>query len=307
MSASTHMADLAPVAGTIGSTETVLPVSSVQPSPALATVIHRHGSRKYGASALFPGGTYTITVTMPAQTALGLFGLEFARLASAKVYLQTYASSAKQTGGANRAISMANGGIAAITSINITKGQIATANVTIMPFSSNGITAPITIAASETIPAITGGEPLLHTLGPVVVDSTAIAGINGVSVDLSPSIEELRHGDDQYPRDAIYRGGAPSVSLQCDALLASLDLASLAQHIPSSGIDLWARANDPENGKLAATGFKLAIGKAIVTSEPASLAIDRAGMQTLRVACLTESETDHPIAYTASGTVPAGA
>ncbi len=300
MTDSSHIADLAPLSMTIDASTSVVPVGEASVSPDLGTVLYRHGL-SYARSALFPGGTVGVSVPMPVGVALDLLGLEFKLFAAAKVFLQTYAASARQAGANNRSLTM-GAGIAYITRILLRKNAIATAMVNLLPFSADGDAAPVTPEASQTIPALSA-EPTLHTIGPVrLAAATLFPGVNSVEVDLAPRVTPLRHGDHRYPIDATFAGGDPVATIGCDALLAMIDAYALGTAATDT-LDIYARAGDYASGDLSANGMHLAGTRAVVSPQPVTLPLDGHGSQGAQVRMLA-TDNVHPLAYTPDTVIP---
>lgn len=94
--------------------------------------------------------------------------------------LSTFAS------GANHYAISGTNGLATLDSINLPASGNATASIGVVLLSSDGVTAPVTVSATESLTAETPNA--MYTLGPVAVNGTVLTQVTGVTVSMGVEV-----------------------------------------------------------------------------------------------------------------------
>lgn len=294
--------DLAPLQLTISSVDTVIPVAAVGLANGNGMTPVKHSGRLFESSILHAGGGAGITVTVPVRFAMDTFGLGVTSFSAGKQFCYTFDSDGKHQSGANNvAWSAASGGRAVITRIGADQKGVVWAQVQIIPFAADDRAYPWVRSDDETIPAL-ASEPVLNTLALMANGGVKVGGLRNLQIDLGQNLRPLQVDGRRYAREALYRGGTPRIT---GAHTGVLDLQAVAgeEGVAVSDLDFYLRENDPTNGTLKETGIELAVAEGWLYPVELDLTQDVAGAQGFAVTPLSDSDT-HPIAYTASATIP---
>lgn len=79
---------------------------------------------------------------------------------------------------------------------------------------SNGATAPVTYSATANLPGNTPGTSLVYTVGPVILDSTTLDGLQSVDVDFGIGLHVERGESEIYPSFVTVRSIRPKIRVK---------------------------------------------------------------------------------------------
>lgn len=242
---------LAPVTLTVsGGASVTLPVESMGFSTdIIANMIHHSGGMSPTLVAV-PGGNPRIVLSVPLKIAYQTFGFVPKKLTALDCYLSHFVDAIRDSAATHNRIHLDGAGgctaLAQITGFSVNVDGIAMATVEITLLSGDGTEPPVLFQTGQSLPALTG-TPTLHTLGPVVIDSTIITGLSGADVSLNAPINALRTDGDLYPRVAARPQNSPGMSLaHTDAQTILTTLGTLG--IKTTSTVLYFKEYDPTTG-----------------------------------------------------------
>lgn len=121
-----------------------------------------------------------------------------------------------------------------------------------MALSSDGYTAPITVNTSQSLVG-TPDVPLRHSLGPVYVNGTLIAGVTSIRIDSGLTIEAKRSDGGVFPVACMVTKREPMVELSVlnPALIDEAALGPFISALSSTGIVAYLQAVAPGGGRAA--------------------------------------------------------
>lgn len=191
---------------------TPLPATNLSLDPGVNVNRFRHDDREFASIGAVTGAAPVLSFQTPLKNALDVIGLRVLKVTALDAYLAKYTDSVHDATSDKYSLAVTPNavGYAIITGFNVTQGGIALANVSIAGLSADGSVNPF-VKSTGAIPAIT--EPLLHTLGPSLLNNVSTNGLQGASASLNQRWAPLFADGDLYPQVGTYDGGDPIISL----------------------------------------------------------------------------------------------
>jgi len=288
-----------------------MPVLAASYSPKLGVEPFRSGGDINPSMMRRAGAQPAFIVTVPLSTAWAALGqfLPVAVTALSMYQASFTGSPALRVGTAAEVLSLTattGKAYARITRIYAVGAPVPmmAADIEIALSATDGLTDPMTIS-SASLPAAPS-NPILHTLGPVVDNTTAKWGSSDWSIDTGLQMEPLQFDGCFYPTD--YRMGAISAR----AVIRHVDVVAMMANVGDNGEDatgagflLYARAYDAASKVLQTTGYSFTFLKAMARLET----ITASGTNKSEVALSLESyaaagSLTYPITVATSATLP---
>ena len=285
---------------------TVLATAGLGLSPDIAQTALRHSGNLYPSVLAVAGSAPQIRFRTPFWPAYSLIGIGNGPLkcTAFEVYFAKFIDATRQTGAVHPKLSLATSalGMSYITGASVDQNGILMADVTVMLLSNDGMTHPLARADTGTIPAL-GSEPLLHSLGPVTINGTTIAGSQSATMDMGVQIQALPTDGDIYPRvcGALGHGRKLSIGFADPAtLLGSIGL--LGANIASSTIQYF-REYDATTQVKKTTGLSLTIASGRITPDSWTSDNLQVAQSGLTITPLSATTTD-PFQFASGASIP---
>jgi hypothetical protein len=181
---------------------------------------------------------------------------------------------------------------------------LALADITILLASTDGQTDPITIGTGS-VPSL-AANPTLHTMGPLVDNTTAKWGVQSWSLDTGISIEPIQTDGFFYP--TTYRVNA----YQATATIQHNDTPALLSALGDSGKDgtgagfiLYARAYDSAAKATLTTGYSFTFTLGLANIDTVAVEGTNRAQAAIRVQSYTASGAlTFPVAVATSASFP---
>jgi hypothetical protein len=125
-------------------------------------------------------------------------GLAITALAKAIFYFQQMAPGSTRLTGSTALKIETSIGIACISGISAADGQAARATVMVYAASTDGETSPLTYTQNVAVPALAATDQL-YTIGPAVVNGTAVGAIESFAFDPKIQVRRNRGDGEAYP------------------------------------------------------------------------------------------------------------
>lgn len=274
-------------------------------SPEIAKAAQMHSGLPYPTAEVISGGSPRVNFKAYFQDIHALTGLTILSATTFNVYLSAYTSLIRDASSIHLKLALATSCVAAIqiTGVSTDQDGILIADVEAVLLANDSTTHPFAITTNNALPALTA-EPVKHTLGPLVVDSTGIPGVQSASLGLAPNLQVSRSDGDLYPRVAAQTQGQPVLNVghkDPRQLASTIGLVGLT----SSSVVQYFRRYDATTGLAGASnGVSFTIGSARITpmdwqTEPGAIA-----SQGLEIRAMSSSTT-HPVVVSTSASVPA--
>jgi hypothetical protein len=289
---------------------TVIAIKSVGFSPGILAEMDFHSGNPYPSLVRVPGATPRVVVSgpfAPIYAALsGGFGLT--KLTAFEIYLAKFSDGIRSASSDHTKFALDSGAVAHafITGASVDQDGLLMATVEIHPLADDSTTFPLVQTSNNALPSL-AGQPDLHTMGPVSINGTVYPGLRSAGFDLAQGFVAERSDGDRYPKVGRKLDSTPRIFAEhtdpqavCNAL--GLNGASI-----SSNVVQYFRRFDATTGLVsdtAASAISLTI--AAGRAHPLDLSSDQGSIARQGIEFLaTSTSATHPIAYSASATVPA--
>lgn len=154
---------------------------------------------------------------------VGIGGVDIA--AAADLWLQRFAAGGTRMTGANSTKFTFALGMACLRTLECDDGGLATLAIDVVARSSDGITAPMTVTAASTMPALTLLDQAF-TLGPVSINGTTLGGVKSTRVDFGKQLVVESGDGDTYPTFIAIQARQPSILVR----------TTQTQHVAGGGL-----------------------------------------------------------------------
>jgi len=289
---------------------TVVAIKSVGFSPGILAEMDFHSGNPYASLVRVPGATPRIVVSgpfAPIYAALsGGFGLT--KLTAFEVYLAKFTDGIRSASSDHTKFALDTGCVAHafITGAAVDQDGLLMATVEIHPLADDSTTYPIAQTSNNALPTL-AAQPDLHTLGPVSINGTVYPGLMSAGFDLAQGFVAERSDGDLYPKvgrklDATPRLFAEHSDPQAICNVLGLNGLSISSNVVQYFRKFNATTGLVSNDASSAISLTIAAGRA----HPLDLSAEQGGISRQGIEFLpTSSTATHPIAYSASATVPA--
>lgn len=245
--------------------------------PGVETVILRGDGvvdpRFAAVMAQRPMLSFTTTAIARALGYAGISGLGISGT-TLDLYLQQYQDVGTRLSGANSVRARVSKGLLVPQRLTARSGRAAVLSYQVYAASSDGTTAPLAIAKSQTMPSVSAFDQAF-TVGPASINGTTVEAVRELEIDFGMAVRVLEPGDgDVYPTFVCLMERRPTVTLRTTNVHL-LDSAELGQWVAQGGTDslVYLRKID-RNGTRVANGtaehVRFSIDDGIVTARPFS-------------------------------------
>jgi hypothetical protein len=295
---------LAPI--TIGST--TIAVERIGFSHDVMANVSWHSGNEYPSLIAVPGSNPRVSFRCHFQDIYALTGLTILSASTFSVYLAKYAALIKDATSVHTKFALTASCTACvyITSVSTDQDGILMADCEAVLLSNDGAAHPFTQTNNNALPSLTA-QPILHTLGPLVLNGTGVPGVTGASISLGQRYESRRSDGDKYPRVALRTGGEPRMTIEHGDPLGVLTALGLdGANITSNAVQYFKRYDATTGLVGTANGVSLTIASG--RAHPVELGASHGAVAThgIEIMGLSTSST-HPIATSITATVPAAA
>lgn len=293
---------LAPI--TIGST--TIGVTQIGFSHDIIANVSIHSGNEYPTLVTVPGANPRVTFRAHFQDIYALTGLTILSASIFSVYLAKYSALIKDSGSVHTKLALATSATAAIqiTSVNTDQDGLLMADCEAYLLSADGTTHPTAQTNNNALPALTAA-PIIHTLGPFVLNSTGIPGVTSASISLGQKYESFRGDGDNYPKNGRRLGGEPRVSVEHgDPVGVLTGLGLTGANITANAVQYFRRYDATTGVVGSSNGVSVTIASGRVhpveiRGEQGSIA--RHGMEVIGLS----SSSTHPMVIATNASVPA--
>lgn len=277
-------------------------------SPDIVKAAQEHSGLPYPTADTTSGANPKVMFRCYFQDIWALTGATILGATTFSVYLSAYTSLIRDAASIHLRLALATSCVAAIQIISASVDQdghlIAEVEATLT--ANDSTTHPFAITTNNALPALTA-EPIKHTLGPFVIDTVGVPGVQSASLEFAPSLQVSRTDGDLYPRIAAQTKGNPKVMVghkDPRAVLATFGL--LGANVTTSAIQYFRRYDASSGVAGAANGISVTLGVCRVV--PSQLSADQGGIATQGFELTgLSSSTTHPFTVSLTATVPAAA
>ncbi len=274
-------------------------------SPDVVHAAQMHSGLPYPTADVVAGGSPRVMFKAYFQDIYALTGLTILSATVFNVYLSAYTSLIRDAASIHLKLALATSCVAAIqiTGVSTDQDGILIADVEVVLLANDSDTHPFAITTNNALPALTA-EPIKHTLGPLVINSTGIPGVQSSNLSLSPNLQTSRSDGDLYPKVAAQTQGQPVLTVghkDPRQIASTIGLLGLA----STSVVQYFRRYDATTGLAgAANGVSFTMAATRITpteiqTEPGSIA-----SQGLEIRAMSSSTT-HPVVTSITASVPA--
>jgi hypothetical protein len=248
---------------TIGVSTVTLPVESWGFSAGIIESTHFHSGNMSPTAITVPGANPRVVASIPFQIAFQTFGLGMAQVTAFSAYLSRFEDYTRDTGATHSRIVLGAGAnmAAQIVGWSVSVDGVLYAIVEFAALAADSDTAPLTLQNSVALPALSG-SPVLHSLGPIVVNGAIIPGLSASGGQINGSLDVRRSDGDRYPRVAARYQIAPSAGLDHadpNAVLTALGVLGLSLD-GTVVCEIYFREYNPTDGIIrAADSIRLGI------------------------------------------------
>lgn len=274
-------------------------------SPDVVRALQMHSGLPHPTAEVIPGGNPKIMFRAFFQDIYALTGFTILSATTFNVYLSKYTSLIRDATSVHLKLALASSCVAAIQIMSVGTDQdgVLIADVEATLLANDSSTHPFAITTNNALPAL-NAEPIKHTLGPLVVDSTGIPGVQSANLALAPTLQVSRSDGDLYPKVAAQTQGQPVLTIghkDPRQLASTIGLLGLS----STSVVQYFRRFDATTGLAGATnGVSFTIASARIT--PTQWQTEQGGIATqgLEITAMSSSTT-HPVAVGLTASVPA--
>ena len=299
-----NVVDLQPLSINIGGV-IILPTMSVEIAPGLTNAALRHSGNRSPSSVLHSGGQESITVTMPVKDALDNFPFnQHVGYTDLLVTLATFDSDGNRNSGLNHDQWSSAQGVAMFSGFSVSPNAVIQATITITPLSANGQDSALADASSVALPVL-AAEPVLHAMGPLVVNGTLVQGTSNWDFQQN-NVSQVNVGfdGDRFPQSASHEGSNPQFTGSSTNVADLLAIATFGGATVTNTVDLYLYENDPTTNSFKTTGIKLAMTSCLFELGGTSMTQDSTTPQNFTISALTEDPIAPAVTYSPSVTIP---
>lgn len=293
---------------TFGST--TFAIKSVGFSAGIISELDFHSGNPYPSLVRVPGASPRVVISGPFQPIYdalsGGFGLT--KLTTFSIYLAKFTDGIRSSSSDHTKFTLDSGAVAHafITGAAVDQDGILMATCEIHPLADDSTTYPLVQTANNALPAL-GGQPTLHTLGPVSINGTVYPGLRSAGFDLAQGFVAERSDGDRYPKVGRKLDSTPRLFAEHTDPQAVCNVLGLNGASISSNVVQYFRRFNATTGLVSDTAgegisLTIAAGRAHPTDQSSDQgSISRQGIEFLA----TSTSSTHPIAVSTSATVPA--
>lgn len=298
--------------GKFGST--VVPFKSVGFSPGILAELDFHSGNPYPSLVRVSGARPRVVMTMPLAAAYaalsGGFGLT--KLTAFEIYLAKFTDGIRSSSSDHTRFALDSGAVAHafITGAQVDQDGLLMATVEVYPLADDSTTFPLVQTSNNALPTL-AAQPDLHTLGPVSINGTVYPGLKSAGFDLAQGFATETSDGDRYPKVGRKLDSSPRLFGEHSDPQAIDNILTLIGLNISSNVVQYFRKFDATTGLVSndassAISLTVASGRA----QPLDLGVDqngiaRQGIEFLPTQTSVSSVGTHPVAYSATATVPA--
>lgn len=169
------------------------------------------------------------------------------------IYFQRYTQGGTRTGASVSHQTTIGDGILVPRTLNLSHQGRATITAEVVAFSSDGTTSPLAFTETASLPSSYPTVDLVHTLGKVDLNSTALEGVTDLTYDFG--INLLVEGADSniYPTVVSIQSVTPSITLSSKTIDITSTLTENGLEYATTQVVFYARKRD-EGGVFVADG-----------------------------------------------------
>jgi hypothetical protein len=288
---------------------TTMPVTSIAYTPNLGVEPFRSGGDINASMVRRAGSRPVYRFTAPLASVWGaLSSFLPVTLTAFEMHAATFSGGIRLATGATqwKLNTVTGTAYAVISSIYPTAGPVPVmmADVLVYICAIDGLADPVTTSTGS-LPTL-GATPDLHTLGPVVDNTTAQWGVKSWRIDTGVQMEPIQADGFFYPN--AYRVGA----VQASATLAHTDAVTIYNALTSDGKDatgagilLYARGYNVTTKVLTTTGYSFTFAKCFAALDQILLAETSLPETGVTVTSYADpGSLTHPITVATSATLP---
>lgn len=149
-----------------------------------------------------------------ALTALGALGTDLADLTGGVILYFAKMGPVARTGAGTHITLTATAGFICLSRISAVEGQPASLSFMVYAQSSDGFAAPWTKAINGSLATIATPLGKIYTIGPAVLNGTALNRTKGIDLDMSVQAVQDRDGGKPYPTFVCLQQRTPKVTLR---------------------------------------------------------------------------------------------
>lgn len=277
-------------------------------TPDIVRSVQMHSGLPYPTAETISGGSPKVRFRAYFQDIFALTGLTILSATTFNVYLSTYTTLIRDAASTHLKLALASSCVAAIQiqSATVDQDGYLVAEVEATLLANDSTTHPLAVTTNNALPALTA-EPIKHTLGPFVLDSVGIPGIQSATIDLGQNLQVSRSDGDLYPRVAAFVQGNPKIVIghkDPRAVLGALGL--LGTNVVTSGVQYFRRYDATSGVAGASNGVSFTVGACRVSPDEVQTENGAIASQGFELVGLSASTT-HPITVSTSATVPSAA
>lgn len=275
---------------------TVLAVSNLSVSPDIMANPLRHSGNLFPSVISVPGATPQVKFSTPfaeAYTLIG-FGPGPLKCTVAEIYFAKFVDATRSASSVHAALKLAASalGFAYITGASVDSNGVLMADVTVMFISSDGITHPLVRSDNNALPTL-AAEPVLYSLGPMVVNGTTVAGEASCNLNMGPQMQSLMSDGDLYPKTCVMLGYDRIMTVDFkDPVTAWTTLTLIGAHITANVIQYFRQYNATTQVKSASNGLSITVASGRVIPDAITTGNLAISDGPARVIGLSSSSTD---------------
>lgn len=231
-------------------------------SPDIVRAAQKHSGLPYPTLEVVPGANPRIKFRAYFQDIYAVIGsLTILNATIFNVYLSKYTSLIRDASAAHLKVALTASCVAAIQILSTSADQdgMLIAECEAIIGANDSSTHPFTITTNNALPALTAA-PIIHTLGPGVLNGTGLPGVTSASLDCGQEVQVGRHDGDLYPRMIAQTGAMRKISCgHADprGLLTALGL--LGANITANYVQYFRRADATTGVVGAANGISMTV------------------------------------------------
>jgi hypothetical protein len=283
---------------------TKLAIEDLTVGPGVARTLYSHSGNRFASILNVEGGDRTISFRTPFWGAFSLIGFSRLKLTSYAFYLSRFLDMIKDPASVHtKFANPTNGtGMAVIAGASVNQRGVLMADISVVPlYEPTGMTDPIAITHNNA-PFTLDSEPVLHTLGPCVVEGERLDGIKSSGFNLNHGYTAEPSDGELYPRTADLMSGEPQLVADHEdpaTLLTELGLNGVPL---SSGAIWYYRAYSA--GLVSSTGISITAASGRCFAQDMAARHRARARQGVVVDALSSSDGTHPLAVASGVSIP---
>ncbi len=284
---------------------TVVPVKSVTISAGILAEANGHSGNPYPTLIRVSGGDPKVTLTMPFKPAYDALGFSVTKLTTFEVWLAKFSDFTRSASSDHAKFALSGSAVAAamITGIAVDQDGDLMATVDVVPIADTATTNPLALGTGA-LPTL-ASQPALYTLGPCTINGTTIPGMISAGIDLGQILVPQRSDGCRYPMAACRVGATPRAFGEYGDPVTLLGTLTLDGVAASSNLVQYFRGYNATTGIVDTGATAISLTMAVGRAHPLDLSTVHGGLSRLGLEFLpTSSTSTHPIAYSATATVP---